>query len=578
MKCTKCSYISFDYNEICPKCNKDISFEREKMNLPTFRPNPPFLLGSLAGVSKGSEEAPLMDDGPVSPAAQQNIDIELEEPMAAEVSLGEFDDTYKLKASPDTAYAGAGDLVDTVELSGQTTEPEEVDIFLEEEGIQELSIDLEDFDIEEPGPGPVRPEEGRGEEIVLDMDLPSSEATQMEETPIIGPFGADDETNLIDIETLSKDEPEVILEDEVFEDAEEPLDLGEVASAVEDDGERPDLPVEMAEEGAPSLSEGAHIPHGDTVALEREFLGLDLELGPLQKSAETGEPAPEQMSGDVLLPEEGLSPTEEAATYETPLLDATKADDDAALVDLETLKVEEPEVTLEQGIFEDIEEPLDLGEVASAVDEGPEDPGLPAGAPTEDLLAPDEGALLPHGDTLALDRELLGLDLDLDPSEEDTEISETGTLQAPEDEIAPRGFDESFRLDEMASAVEEEFKDLGPLRERPTTELPSSDDGAHLPHGDTLALDRELLGLDLELEPTEDDAEIIEARPEQAPEDKRAPIGLDEPFDQEELESPLLEEKPAPSVQGLSPDDTMALDLEALGLDLDLEEGEETRT
>ena len=88
MKCPKCSYISFDYNEICPKCNKDISGEREKMNLPKFRPNPPFLLGSLVGESKGPEEVSLMDDGLVSLAAQQNIDIELEEPVAAEVSQG----------------------------------------------------------------------------------------------------------------------------------------------------------------------------------------------------------------------------------------------------------------------------------------------------------------------------------------------------------------------------------------------------------------------------------------------------------------------------------------------------------
>jgi len=261
MKCPKCSYISFDYNEICPKCNKDISTEREKMNLPTFRPNPPFLLGSLVGASKGSEEAPLMDDGHVSLAAQQNIDIELEEP-AAEVSQGEFDDTYRLDASLDATSADVGDLVESVELSGQTTGPEEVDLFLEEEGIQELSIDLEDFDIEEPGPAPAPPEEGLAEEIVFDLDLPASEAAQMEETPIMGPSGADDDITLIDIETLSKDEPEIILQDEVFEDIEEPLDLGEVASAIEDDGERPDSTMEMAEEGAPSLSGGAHILMG----------------------------------------------------------------------------------------------------------------------------------------------------------------------------------------------------------------------------------------------------------------------------------------------------------------------------
>jgi len=49
MKCPKCRYISFDYNEVCPKCNKDLTSERKKMNLPDYKPNPPFFLGSLTG-------------------------------------------------------------------------------------------------------------------------------------------------------------------------------------------------------------------------------------------------------------------------------------------------------------------------------------------------------------------------------------------------------------------------------------------------------------------------------------------------------------------------------------------------
>ena len=49
MKCQKCRYISFDYNEVCPKCNKDLTSERKKMNLPDYKPNPPFFLGSLTG-------------------------------------------------------------------------------------------------------------------------------------------------------------------------------------------------------------------------------------------------------------------------------------------------------------------------------------------------------------------------------------------------------------------------------------------------------------------------------------------------------------------------------------------------
>jgi hypothetical protein len=513
-----------------------------------------------------------MDDGPVSLSAQQNIDIALEEPVAPEVSQAEFDDTYGLDTSIGGTSEDIGELVESIDLSDASTGPEEVDLFLEEEeGIQELSIDLEDFDIEEPGSGPARLEESHEEEIVFDMDLPDSEAAQIEETPIMETSGAARETTLVDIESLSRDEPEILLEDEVFEGGAEPLDLGEVASAVEDEGVWPGLSTDIAEEVGPSFSEGAHIPHGDTMALEREFLGLDLELEPLEEGAGAPEPTPEQLLGDELILEEELTSLEGTATGATPLPDSTKADDDAALIDLDTLTVEEPEVTLEEEIFDDIEEPLDLGEVAAAVEEEFQDLGPSVVEPTEELLPPEDGAVLPHGDTMALDRELLGLDLDLEAPEEKSEIREPAPAKTPEDEIAPIGVDEPFKLGEDVLAGDEELKDLGPSVVEPTEELLPPEEGAFLPHGDTLALDRELLGLDLDLEPAEEPTEVIETRPEQAPQEKTAPEGLDASLDQKELAPPPLKEKPAQPVEGLSPDDTMALDLEALGLDLELE-------
>jgi hypothetical protein len=54
MKCPKCGYISFDYNQVCPKCNRNISAEQEKIFLPSFRPDPPSLLGFLTGEANES--------------------------------------------------------------------------------------------------------------------------------------------------------------------------------------------------------------------------------------------------------------------------------------------------------------------------------------------------------------------------------------------------------------------------------------------------------------------------------------------------------------------------------------------
>ncbi len=40
MKCPKCNYISFDYNQTCPKCKKSLSEVRGKMNHFPFKPCP----------------------------------------------------------------------------------------------------------------------------------------------------------------------------------------------------------------------------------------------------------------------------------------------------------------------------------------------------------------------------------------------------------------------------------------------------------------------------------------------------------------------------------------------------------
>lgn len=49
MKCPKCGYTSFDHNDHCPRCLKDIASERHRLYLPAFTPNPPYLLGPLSG-------------------------------------------------------------------------------------------------------------------------------------------------------------------------------------------------------------------------------------------------------------------------------------------------------------------------------------------------------------------------------------------------------------------------------------------------------------------------------------------------------------------------------------------------
>ena len=47
MKCPKCGYISFDHNEVCPKCNKNIAALRDSMSLPSYKAAPLSMLKSL---------------------------------------------------------------------------------------------------------------------------------------------------------------------------------------------------------------------------------------------------------------------------------------------------------------------------------------------------------------------------------------------------------------------------------------------------------------------------------------------------------------------------------------------------
>ena len=52
MKCPKCNFISFDYNDACPKCGKDLTQERDLMGLPSSKPRPLSLLAPLNAYSE----------------------------------------------------------------------------------------------------------------------------------------------------------------------------------------------------------------------------------------------------------------------------------------------------------------------------------------------------------------------------------------------------------------------------------------------------------------------------------------------------------------------------------------------
>lgn len=96
MRCPKCGYYSFDYNESCPKCKKSVISVREMLGLPKFSPQPALYL-EAAIKSLMPEEFPSDEQGPdiqeleAVPGDESSLeadgaDISLEPASAAEDS------------------------------------------------------------------------------------------------------------------------------------------------------------------------------------------------------------------------------------------------------------------------------------------------------------------------------------------------------------------------------------------------------------------------------------------------------------------------------------------------------------
>ena len=119
MKCPKCGYTSFDYSETCPRCNKDLIAEREKMNLPPYRPNPTVFLGALP------------DEGPeLPPAGEQEMEFEVGDSQTLEADQGAMGDDQDFEILLDTVSEKKE------EPSGLTLERADDDLFLDTEDLE----------------------------------------------------------------------------------------------------------------------------------------------------------------------------------------------------------------------------------------------------------------------------------------------------------------------------------------------------------------------------------------------------------------------------------------------------------
>jgi hypothetical protein len=188
MKCPKCGFMSFDFNEICPKCQRNIISEREKMDHFPFKPEPPFLLGALLARTGHAQADVELSEAAIVAGAQEGM-FTLEErtasvpsPMGLEESPLEESpaDTYSLPSDEEAPLAierlefdqeESGADEEVVEVSTGTDEPGEM-IGTESSPLDEdvLSLELEDLFEADKRSQLVERKEAEEEALTLEMN------------------------------------------------------------------------------------------------------------------------------------------------------------------------------------------------------------------------------------------------------------------------------------------------------------------------------------------------------------------------------------------------------------------------
>ena len=200
MKCPKCNYVSFDYNQVCPKCNKDVSAEQLRMNLPAYRPSPLSLLGALTGESGQSEDS-VFDEG-------QNLDMDFE--------ISGNEEAEKLEEP-----TLSDDLLETNLLDEEEEiEPlEPLSDFEEEEG-EKISPESVEISLEDSDRTLALSDTGEMEELIsLDPDELPLEEPELEQEALAESVPAKERELGIDLEDLSLDEIEPPAADAAKEDS-----------------------------------------------------------------------------------------------------------------------------------------------------------------------------------------------------------------------------------------------------------------------------------------------------------------------------------------------------------------------
>jgi len=243
MKCPKCGYISFDYNEVCPKCNKNIAALRDKMSLPSYKAAPLSMLKALTGeVSDSEADTSVQVSEDTASVLEEEEGLSLEDSQTIEAMEKTFKDSQEFDMQ----------LENTLDEVWDETPKEDA---------ADLSLDIEDLPIEDARFEPAQAADAAEIETIVDSDLLPTEGGDLEKTALFEPVEADEETTGFDLDDLSRSESGPISEVKLQEKAEDdvPIDLEGLASALEEPTKNLNQPIKAED-------------------LELEDLDLDLDL------------------------------------------------------------------------------------------------------------------------------------------------------------------------------------------------------------------------------------------------------------------------------------------------------------
>lgn len=440
MKCPKCGYISFDHNQACPKCNRDISQEQAKLNILPFAPNPPSLLGILTGETGAQVGLGMDSSGVLGEAVAEEM---------AGLAVGE---------EPEMTLGGMDESVlDEEESLG--------DFELEGDVDEEIPFE-EELLIEEPEaePLPSAPEE-EAEEMALDLgDLGMEEEVEETEIP--------DEIAEIDAEDLTLEMTKESLDDSAGPVGDEVQDItgdGEI-SALDDLGigseegdELADLDMEMIETGFEEL--GAEAGDQSSAVFENleesEFDLTDLDVSG-QASQETFDLGDLEISSEEISLEE-TSPGDEVDLTAVSDIETDSGIDLDALDSIE-LEMDEADKAPEGDEIELNLEDLKVNETGEleigSLSQTPEPEGEEI---LEELTLEDEATVIATAPEPSLEYEELTLEQEDDeakPSEFDMEGLEETPIELDEISLSEESLEPSGTPKESELSFDLENLDL----------------------------------------------------------------------------------------------------------------------